>query len=109
MFPRPWSQSWPRVAFVQHTQQWWLLDGFSVAADASREAPGAGLAGRDRGDAEAEFVQGRLVPIKRPVLEGRAPVVAQSGPRQTCKFVCKAQRFGQCLTGLDEAVGESDR
>ena len=67
-----------------------------MAADAGREAPrpGLGLAGRDRGDAEAELVQGRLVPIERPLLEGRAPVVAQRGLRQACKFVRQAQRFG---------------
>ena len=68
-----------------------------MAADAGREAPGPslGLAGRDRGDAEAELVQGRLIPVERPLLDGRAPVVAQGGLRQACKFMCEARRCGE--------------
>ena len=111
MFPRPSYQSWPHVAFVQHTRQWRQLHGFSVAADARREAPrsGLGLAGRDRGDAQPEFIPSRPVPMEQPLVESRALVVAQGGLRRACKFVREPQRFGQRVAGLDEAIGESDR
>ena len=72
MFARASYQSWLRVAFVQHTWRSWPLRGLSMAADAGREAPRArfGFAGRDRGDAQAEFVQSRLLPVERPLLNG---------------------------------------
>src|SRR5689334_13877302 len=104
MFAGPSYQSWPRVAFVQHTRRSWPLRGLSMAADAGREAPRArlGLAGRNRGDAQMEFIQSRLVPVEGPLLDGRAPVVARGGLRQPCKFVRKPQRFAKRSTRFDE-------
>ena len=79
MFASPSYQSWPRVSFVQHTRRSWPLRGLAVVADSGGEppSPGLGLAGRDRGNAQPEFVQGRLVPIEGPLLDGRAPVIGQ--------------------------------
>ena len=58
MFPGPLYQSWTRVAFVQHTRQWWPLARFSM-----RPTPAAKRRARPR--------SGHPLPVERPLFGAR--------------------------------------
>ena len=59
------------------------LGGVPVAASAGRKPAraGFGFSRHDGRHAEPEFIEGRLLPIERPLLYGREAIAAQSGLR----------------------------
>jgi hypothetical protein len=87
-----------------------LRQRLSVPAGAQRNASRAvfRFTRRDRLDTEPEFVERRLVPIERPLLDGREAVAAKRGLRESCKLLGLPRGRRKSLSGFGHAIGESD-